>query len=561
MEVLWFENYNLSDIQTPVKADQLELLLKESGYDRGKTKYLVDGFRYGFSLRYRGVRKNIQRNAPNLPLSIGTETDLWNKVMKEVKLNRYAGPFKKPPFKDYIQSPIGLVEKDGGKDTRLIFHLSYPRDGNSINSEIPEKFCSVKYPDFQEAVILCSAAGEAAFCSKSDAKAAFRQVPLKIRDFKLMLMWARCPIDGQVYHFVDKCLPFGSSISCKIYQDISNGISHIVSHKTKKPNVNYLDDFLFIALLKAVCNLQVDTFIQICQQINLPVALEKTVWAEQFIIFLGLLIDNVNRVICIPLEKIQRAQEMLDKVLQSKKRKATVLTIQRLSGFLNFLCKCIVPGRAFTGRLYSLVSSKLKPHHHVRIPLDVIQDLKLWKKFLDSQYCYCRPFLDFTEWTSEHIQMYSDASKSMKTGFGAYCQNDWMAYKWSDCGNFLIEKDPSICYLELFAVTAAIETWIHRFRNRRITLFCDNDGACKIINNSFSRCRNNMVLVRRIALQEMLYNVRISAEYIETGLNTLADSLSRHQMDRFWKNVHEGMNEYPTKLNDEMWPVNNIWID
>ena len=68
--------------------------------------------------------------SPNLKLNIGDEVDLWNKVMKEVKLGRYAGPFKEIPDEfadDFIQSLIGLVPKDDGKDTRLIFHLSYPR--------------------------------------------------------------------------------------------------------------------------------------------------------------------------------------------------------------------------------------------------------------------------------------------------------------------------------------------------------------------------------------------------------------------------------------------------
>ena len=49
--------------------------------------------------------------------------------MKEVKLKRFAGPFESSPFEDFIQSPVGLVPKDNGKDTRLIFHLSYPRTG------------------------------------------------------------------------------------------------------------------------------------------------------------------------------------------------------------------------------------------------------------------------------------------------------------------------------------------------------------------------------------------------------------------------------------------------
>ena len=64
----------------------------------------------GFSLGYQGPEE-IQKTSDNLKFSIGNETELWNKVMKEVKNQRYAGPFEKIPFKNYIQSPIGLVPK------------------------------------------------------------------------------------------------------------------------------------------------------------------------------------------------------------------------------------------------------------------------------------------------------------------------------------------------------------------------------------------------------------------------------------------------------------------
>ena len=97
--------------------------------------------------------------SPNLKLSVGSEVDLWNKVMKEVKLKRFAGPYKEEeiPFEYFIQSPVGLVAKDGGKDTGLIFHLSYPRNkGTSVNANIPVERCTVRYPDFSEAVRLCT---------------------------------------------------------------------------------------------------------------------------------------------------------------------------------------------------------------------------------------------------------------------------------------------------------------------------------------------------------------------------------------------------------------------
>ena len=104
----------------------LENLLKNAQYKPDEIEFLVDGFKNGFDLGYRGD-DNVQITSENLKFRVGDETELWNKVMKEVKLKRYAGPFKTIPYNNFIQSPIGLVPKDGGKSTRLIFHLSYPR--------------------------------------------------------------------------------------------------------------------------------------------------------------------------------------------------------------------------------------------------------------------------------------------------------------------------------------------------------------------------------------------------------------------------------------------------
>ena len=94
----------------------LEKLLIEADYPEEKISFLISGFKNGFSLGYQNDNK-VQITSSNLKFQIGDEVDLWNKVMKEVKLKCYAGPYKTIPFsEDYIQSPIGLVPKDNGKD-------------------------------------------------------------------------------------------------------------------------------------------------------------------------------------------------------------------------------------------------------------------------------------------------------------------------------------------------------------------------------------------------------------------------------------------------------------
>ena len=119
---------DLSNIHTPVKAEKLREMLMESKYDTRLTEYLVSGFSEGFDLGYEGPQQ-VKKVAPNLKFTIGNKTILWNKIMKEVKEKRYAGPFSEIPFEFYIQSPIGLVPKDGGKKTRLIFQPVLPKGG------------------------------------------------------------------------------------------------------------------------------------------------------------------------------------------------------------------------------------------------------------------------------------------------------------------------------------------------------------------------------------------------------------------------------------------------
>ena len=417
---------DLKNIVTPVKVKEFRHLLVQSGYDRTKTNYLVNGFKNGFSLEYKGPRR-VRKQAPNLKLTVGSKIELWNKIMKEVKDKRYAGPFKEIPFRHYIQSPVGLVPKDKGKKTRLIFHLSYPKDGDSVNSGIPEDLCKVTYPDFMEAINLCVKAGQNCFCAKSDMSMAFGNIPLNRKSWCYLVLKAEHPVTSEVCYFVDKCLPFGASISCAIFQEFSNAIAHLVTFRTSKPLVNYLDDFFFTALCKAACDGQVQVFLDICSHICFPVSLEKTYWGTHLLTFLGLLIDTIIQLICIPLDKLNKAKEMLKHFMDKRNKKVTVHQVQQLAGFLNFLCRCIVPGRAFTRRLYSIGSNKTKkllPHHHVRVTAECRMDLEIWTRFLDHPLIFSRPFLNCFKRMAKDIDMYSDASGCVRKGFGSYCSTE-----------------------------------------------------------------------------------------------------------------------------------------
>ena len=420
----------------------------------------------------------------------------------------------------------------------------------------------VVYPSFDEAVQLCINAGKGCKMAKSDMSRAFRNVPLKKNQWFLLVMKAEHPITGVTYYFIDKCLPFGSSISCAIFQRVSNTIVHIVKWKTKKGLVNYLDDYFFAALYKAWCDGQVDIFLEICEAINFPVAEKKTVWGSTLMTFLGMLLDSENQLVCVPVEKIRRAQELIRFFLNKRNKKATVLQYQKICGFLNFLCRSIVPGRAFMRRLYAATvglsrSGNLKPHYHVRISEENRMDLLIWQKFLEYPMVFARPFMEFGRITAEVIDMYSDASRNFNLGFGAYCGPEWSVGQWNR--SFMEKYEPSIEYLELYALLVGVLNWIKLFKNKKIVLFCDNEAVVHMVNNNSSTCKHCMQLIRIIVLECMVQNVRVLARHVGTKDNGKADALSRLDFNRFRRLGGHSMNKESTKIPENIWPLSKIW--
>ena len=434
----------LNEIVTPIDVDRLRYYLGISKFDQFKSKELVKGFTEGFDIGYRGP-KNRQDSVENIPFTIGSESEMWEKLMKEVKLKRYAGPFEKCPYKYFIQSPIGLVPK-AGNQTRLIFHLSYnfgeETDQKSVNFHTPDDLCTVKYRDLDHAVRTCLELDRKAgrsqrheeltaeddadipdllsfeseherlvtehisskiYLAKSDLKSAFRILPILPSQRCFLVMKARNPESKKFAFFVDKCLPFGASVSCAKFTLFSESLRHIVEFVTGRYHTvtNYLDDFLFIAHGQLECDNMVRAFLNMCQDIGCPVALEKTEWSATLMVFLGILIDGENRLLLIPDEKRIKALNMIKWAIS--KKKVTIKFIQRLTGTLNFLHKAIVPGRTFTREMYAKLKTTdksglpLKHYHHVNLGQSFVNDCQVWEQFLlnaDAK-CLCRPFVDF----------------------------------------------------------------------------------------------------------------------------------------------------------------------
>ena len=138
--------------------DRLEQMLV--GHPNHKlVQKIVDGFHFGYSLKYNSPRLN--RQPRNLPIVFTHSKDLWQSVMKEVNLGRMLSPFQVQPIFPLICSPVGMVEKKNSTAMHHITYLSHPQ-GSSINSFIAPEDAEMHYQSFDAAVHLVASQGKGA---------------------------------------------------------------------------------------------------------------------------------------------------------------------------------------------------------------------------------------------------------------------------------------------------------------------------------------------------------------------------------------------------------------
>ena len=200
----------------------------------------------------------------------------------------------------------------------------------------------------------------------------------------------------------------------------------------------------------------------------------------------------------------------------------------------------------------------------MQIDQEFRSDCKVWLEFLKSDntaQVMNRQMIDlFSKPTdSMDIGFYSDASAAKSLRFGAILQNHLIR---GDRGSSFIETyQPSIEYLELFALCSGILTWQANdlLINKCILIHCDNISVVHMVNKLTSGCKNCMFLIRLLVLNRLKFNRRISAVYASSKDNFLSDALSWNQMDRFQR-LGPHMNSHSDNIPDEIWPIPKIWV-
>jgi hypothetical protein len=527
-----------------VKPSRLLYHLKVIAYDPVLTAFLVDGFTNGFTIGHKGP---VLITEPDNHASVSHNLDVTQSMLQqEIDAGRMAGPFRKQPFHNFRVSPLKLVPKPNSskKRFRLIHNLSHPFKGDSINASIPQSAKKVCYSTILDAIRVILTLPKPVFTAKTDLENAFKIIPVAPSDYSKLGI----KFKGQYYY--DKTLPPGTASACQIFEKFSTALHAIHRFYARDNNsVHMLDDFLFLSHPASLCQSNMNLFDAICEDVGVPIALDKKTLPSQNTVFLGIELDTTADMAVLPPEKLCSYSESITQALSKKSLTRTQL--ESLVGKLSF-ASMVVPARPFLRRMIDLMSTIKIPHHHVRLTSEVRKDLTTWLHFM-SNYNGRTYFRLLGVLDSPQLHLFSDASK---LGFGATFGPRWIQapfpLSWQ---NKLSNHEIHISFLELYPVMVCMEVFGKFITNTNVLFHSDNQTVVHVLNKQSSKDKLLMSLIRPLVLTLIKFNISLRLQHIPGLYNYLPDAISRFQVTPQIL-ADNGMNPNPEQVPPTMLPAN-----
>lgn len=145
--------------------------------------------------------------------------------------------------------------------------------------------------------------------------------------------------------YIDRALPFGLRSAPKLFSALTDGFMWFLHCNDIQYGLHYLDDFLLLGPANSkVCQQALETTLQLCDQVGLPVAPEKTEGPVTTLIFLGIELDTVSLKMCLPQDKLTKLQATMAQWMGSgirpyPRRSGTKRELRSLIGLLNHAAK------------------------------------------------------------------------------------------------------------------------------------------------------------------------------------------------------------------------------
>ena len=249
-------------------------------------QYIVNGIEQGFHVGFDYMLQ-LRSARHNLPSATEHPEVVDRYVADEMAEGRILGPFAGGAIPGLHTNRLGVIPKGHtpGK-WRLITDLSHPA-GGSVNEGIQAQLCSLHYTSVDKVARAAQSIGQGTLLAKLDIKATYRLVPVHPEDRPLL---------GFQWHdkyYVDGMLPFGLRSAPKIFTAVADALEWIVHSRGVRHIDHYLDDFIVWGPRDTPeCAQAIDTLIQMCADLGVPLATEKLEGPSQCLTFLGIEIDT-----------------------------------------------------------------------------------------------------------------------------------------------------------------------------------------------------------------------------------------------------------------------------
>ena len=505
---------HIPDSHNSSRVERIRYHLREYP-DQEFPETLVGITKYGARVGFTGSAKRTLR--PNHP-SIHNHMDVIDKYIdKEISAGRVREiTGNLPP--SFFCSPLGLTpKKRDGEQTgwRMIFDLSCPQ-GQSVNDGIPREFGTLQYESFQHALQLVAQAGPNSLLLKKDLKTAFRQVGISPLDWHLFIF------SWREKYYIDMYLAFGLRTSPRIYNMFAEGIHWTLDHSCNWVLSHYVDDFL--GIFPAGTNLTVEStkFNQICADFGFPSEPSKDEMGTR-VNHLGFEVDTVSMTATLSENKRNRAIKLLSSLINRKAVAAT--TLEHLLGFLSHCCEVVPVGRPFLRHLFNSLATAnasnrdRNPYRYTRLSRHARRDMLWWLLFLQHWSC-----ISIIQIKRPLHEIWTDASGTKGIG-GIYLTHLFSAHVPRR------HRKKHINWKEMYAVLYAFLMWHPHWENGELLVHCDNDAVVDAINKRSIR-GPTITPLQTLLLIAALFNITISAVWIPTASNSIADALSRHNFKR-----------------------------
>ena len=187
-----------------------------------------------------------------------------------------------PRFRSVCCSTTGMaISVDTASANLIIFVVN-------ATDPIEPALCSLSYISVNEVAKAAMNLGKGALLAKVDIKNAYRLIPVHPADRN----WLGMQWNNSIY--VDGMLPFGLRSAPKIFTAVADALEWCITKKGAKQLFHYLDDFAIIGPAESdECQRSLDTLIQTCTELGVPLAKDKQEGPTCVVTFLGIVIDTI----------------------------------------------------------------------------------------------------------------------------------------------------------------------------------------------------------------------------------------------------------------------------